>query len=153
MPYRDERAGLSVVAFMLMFAVVGFVLRGDFWMTVEKMDVQDAIEGEPILIDYERTIRRPFTADWRVQVRRVTGDGLEWVCATPVAREDYDARSRLPRPVTLAWFAWTDPRCHNLTPGQYEISAAWEVNPDGLASILFRRTVRATDTFTIRPAK
>lgn len=152
MPYRDEKAGLSVAGLMLIFAVLGFALRADFWMTVEKLDVQDVTQGEPILIDYSRTIRRPFTADWRVKVRRFTDDGLEWVCATPISREDYDAKSRLPRPVTLQWFAWTDPRCYDLQPGRYEIAATWEINPDGLASIMFRRTARVTDTFTIRPA-
>ena len=153
MPYRDEKLGLSLAAVLLFFAAANFAIPSSFWMSVQKLDVLDAKQGEEILIDYERTLRRPFVADWRVKIRRVTGDGLEWVCATPVAREDYDTASRLPRPVTLRWFAWTDERCYNLGPGQYVLSATWEINPDGLATLFFRRTVTRTDTFTIGGAE
>ena len=153
MPYRDEKWGLSLAAVLIFFTAANVFVRDDFWMSVQKMDVLDTKAGEEILIDYERTLRRPFTADWRVKIRRVTDGGLEWVCATPVSREDYDAKSTIPQPVTLRWFAWTDERCYDLGPGQYVISATWEINPDGFATLFFRRTVTKTDTFTIGGAE
>lgn len=152
MLFRDEKLGLLAPLFLLVFAAFNFTVPASFWMQVHRLDVLDTKAGEPILIEYDRTIRRAFTADWRVKIRRATGDGLEWVCATPSAREDYDSQSRLPEPVTLQWFAWTDERCYNLTPGQYSITASWEINPSGIAALFFRRTVSQTDTFIIEAA-
>lgn len=153
MLYEDEKLGLLIPAFLLGFAGLNFIMPASSWFSVNSLDVHDAVEGDQIIVDYDRTIRRSFTADWRVKIRREAGDGLEWVCATKPHREDYDLKSRLPEPVTLEWFAWTDPRCYELPAGDYEITAIWQLNPGGIASLLFSRTVTMTDQFKIMGAE
>lgn len=153
MLHQDEKLGLLAPVLLLAFAAVNFIVPSSFWMVVDRMDVHDSVEGQQITMDYERVIKRSFAADWRVKIRRASGDGLEWVCSTPVAREDYDSRSRPPRPVTLEWFTWTDARCYTLPPGQYHITATWEINPAGIAAMLFRRTITMSDTFVVEPAR
>ena len=152
MLYTDEKLGLWVPIALLLFAAINFAVPSGFWFRVDRLDVRDGVYGQPIIADYEREIVRPFTADWRIKIRRASGDGLEWVCASPLQREDYDDRSRKPQPVTLEWLAWTDPRCYELTPGDYVITVTWELNPDGLQSLFLRRTVSVTDSFTIEAA-
>lgn len=151
MLYRDEKYGLGGTLFLLLFAALNFAVPASFWFSVTAVDVLDGEQGQPMIMEYDRTIRRAFTADWRVKIRRHSGDGLEWVCATPVQREDYDRRSRKPDPVTLEWFAWTDPRCYDLDPGDYTLTVTWEINPSGLAALMFRRTVSMTDNFRVLP--
>lgn len=149
MLYRDEKLGLLAPVFLLGFAAMNFVLPASYWMKVNNFDVLNGIEGSPVLIDYDRTIKRNFVGDWRIKVRRFSGDGLEWICATTPSREDYDPKTVLPEPVTLEWFAWSDDRCYDLPAGEYEITATWEINPVGMASVLFRRTLSVTDTFSV----
>ena len=142
----NELLGLFLLAG---YVAIHFLLPTDFWFTVNRFDVRDTIEGEPILVDYDRTIKRPYTADWRIRVRRDTGAGYEQVCSSNTHRQEYDPDNRLPDPVTLEWLAFTDPDCYDLPPGDYSITVTWDINPIMPAAILLSRTARVSDRFSV----
>lgn len=142
----NEVLGLILLAG---YALIHFALPTSFWFTVDLFDVQDTIKGQPIIVDYERTINRPYVADWRIRVRRDTGDGFVQVCSSDTHRQDYDPDNRLPEPVTLEWLAFTDPYCYDLPPGDYLISIAWDINPTMPGAILLSRSARISDRFSV----
>lgn len=146
--HRDELVGLFLALLMILWAASHAVMRSDYWFEVVAFDVRDVTYGDPITIHYERKIARQFSADWRVNVRRKTDRGLEFVCSSPTRRDDYEPTAVLPEPVTLEWFAFTDPRCFTLHPGQYQITVTWDLNHD---SLIFHRTVRVSDEFEVAP--
>ena len=142
----NELLGLFLLA---SYVAIHFLLPTDFWFTVNRFDIRDTIEGEPITVDYDRTIKRQYTADWRIKVRRDTGAGFEQVCSSDTHRQDYDPDVRLPDLVTLEWFAFTDPDCYNLTAGDYSITVTWDINPVMPGAILLSRSARVSDRFSV----
>lgn len=147
----DEAIGIPAAIFGIMYFLLHLALPSSYWFEVNRFEVADAAEGEPIIIEYDRTIAWHFWADWRVEVTRINGSGVSQACSTVWQREDYDPEETLPDPVTLAWFAYTDPKCFNLPPGDYRVTATWFINPIGLMRFLLGRTASVSDTFTITP--
>lgn len=145
----DETIGVAVAIVLIVASALFFGVRSGYWLTVERLDVQDSRVGDSdIIIDYQRTIHRRFAADWNVSIDREGPDGLDWVCTSPVQHDVYEVKAKLPEPVTLEWFAWSDKRCYDLAPGTYHITAHWEINPE---SLFLKRSVSATDVFTVLP--
>ena len=142
----NEILGLLLLA---AYTAIHFLLPSSFWFTVDKFDVLDSIEGDVIEVDYKRTIKREYVADWRVIVRRETEGGYEQVCSSPVHRQDYDPEQVLKKPVTLKWLAFTDSRCYELPAGKYVVTIAWDINPVLPGALLLSRTERVSDRFSV----
>ena len=139
----DEKIGVAAVVVTMALAGADFLFPAWHWFEVDRVEVLAAVEGQPVPMEYSRDIKRPFVGDWRVKVWRAEGD--EWlpVCATPVTRETYEPGTKLPDPVTLEWFAYTDPDCYRLEAGDYQMEVVWTINP---GSVWEREVVRR-DTF------
>ena len=148
MTYFDEKLGLSVISVILAVVLFLFITPASFWFQVEKLDVHDGDTSDGLTVDLDRTIRREFDGQWRVDVRREVGpDQWEWVCATGWQAQHYTPGAVLPVPVTLEWLAYVEPRCFELDkPGKYSIDVFWQIWP---GSLLFERHIRRSDTFTI----
>ena len=67
---RLETLGPIFAVFMLSIFAVGILFPASFWFEVERIDIHDGIAGQPVTVDYARTIHRPFVADWRGKVWR-----------------------------------------------------------------------------------
>lgn len=145
----DEALGIPAAMFGILYFLLHLALPASHWFEVNKFEVHDAIEGQPVIIDYDRTIARDFWADWRVEVTRIDGADVSQVCSTVWQREDYEPGNRLPVPVDLEWLAYVQPKCFNLAPGDYRVSVTWLINPFGLRRLFLGRTESASDTFTI----
>lgn len=139
----DERLGVPLV--FLLCALAGFML---FWpasryLAIDTFDVQDAVVGQVPEVSYDRRIVRDFDGRWQVSMWR---NGESWCAAGNERRYDTDAL--LPRPVTLDWLTYTDPRCYEaLPPGDYEIYLVIWINTS--SSWLWQREVRRSDTFSV----
>jgi len=143
---RDEKLGVPLAVILCLIVALRFLTPATFWFRPLAFDVQDGAVGAEIVVTYDRVIRRDFIGEWFVSVRREGKSGWEAYCTTPITRQDYRDDSVLPDPVTLEWLSWTEPRCHKLPAGTYEVAAHWRINPD---SWLFDRTIHRVDTFTL----
>jgi len=140
-----EKMGVAATVITLALAGADFIAPAYHWLKVDRVEVLSSVEGQPILMEYQREIRRPFVGDWRVKVWRVEGQEVTPVCTTPISRENYKPGTKLPDPVTLEWFAYTDPDCYQLPAGDYQMEVVWDVNPGSF----WERTVVRRDTFRI----
>lgn len=101
---------------------------GDF-LVVSRLHVDSVRVGEPVTMQVEREIKRPFLADWSVVVRTVTPEGLQQHCEAQSPPRDYSPDARLPDPLTLDW--WTGGQCAPLPVGQHLVSTTWTVRLAG----------------------
>lgn len=79
--------------------------REDFsnFFVVSRVGVGNTVVGEPILMDVDRTIVRPFLGDYSVALREFPGRAL--VCRAGDESINYDPSNKLPDPLTLHWWA------------------------------------------------
>jgi hypothetical protein len=145
-----RRAVQSNVVFVGMLALVltyaaGRLWPASWWLDVRSVLAFDSLTGADVMLQVDRKIRRPFTAEWRVLVRRLNPDGrLEIVCAA-TGGGDYRPDAALPEPLTLRW--WTNGQCPHPPPGQVMISTVWTINT-GLPGP--RQVVTDSNIFTVR---
>ena len=84
--------------------------------------------GKPVEMVVDRTIHAEFSADWFVRVRDYQSKQV--VCEATGGGQ-YLPDAEMPSPVTLEWWAYTEPRCAgpNLQPGTYVVETTWRVDP------------------------
>jgi len=112
---------LVLVGYHLMTIIPG----GSWWLRVNRMTAFDAPAGASVVMEVDRELRRPFTADWRVLVRQWQDDGWLIVCLAS-GGGDYRPDAVLPSPLMLDW--WTDGQCTHPPAGQLMISTVWTIN-------------------------
>lgn len=112
---------LTLAAYHLLSLLPG----GSWWLQVDRVTAFDAPAGAAVVMEVDREVRRPFTADWRVLVRRWQGSGWEIVCLAS-GGGDYRPDAVLPSPLTLDW--WTDGQCPTPPSGQIMVSTVWTIN-------------------------
>jgi len=105
-------------------------MPGTYWLVVDRLVIPDLTEGDPVVMELERTIKRPFQADWIVTLRVSTPKGLEQVCEARGA-SNYLTTAVLPRPLTLHWWMGREPVACPMPPGQYVVDAVWIID-DGI---------------------
>jgi hypothetical protein len=135
--------GLPVLIYWALY----FLPPASWWLTVGRVTAFDAPAGASVVMEVDRTIRRPFTAEWRVLVRRYTGAGWEVVC-TANGGGDYRPDAVLPSPLTLNW--WTNGQCSTPAPGQIMVSTVWRIQT-GLPGV--RTVVAESNVFRITDAE
>lgn len=121
-----KNSWLLIIAFVWIFGWgLSHVWPSSWWLEVDRISIVDAKAERPIIIDVNRTIKRPFNAEWRVHVRKWSGLGWQIHC-TGHGGGDYRVDSVLPIPLTLEW--WTDGSCKTLPKGKYLVSTQWVIN-------------------------
>jgi len=117
-------------AFVGLFLVGGWwavhvLPPASYWFSVRQVAIFDAPVGAAVVMEVDRTIARPFTAEWRILVRRLDGDQWEVVCAAR-GGGDYRPDAKLPSPLTLDW--WTEGQCGQPPEGSIMVSTVWTIN-------------------------
>ena len=111
---------------LVLFWTAAHLWPASWWFSVERVVVFDAPAGASVVMQADRTIRRPFAARWHVLVRRATPTGWGIVCAAS-GGGDYRPDATLPDPLTLHW--WTNGQCPMIQePGQYMVSTIWTIS-------------------------
>lgn len=119
------------------------------WFAVDHIRIADTVEGGQPEMDVSRTIKRPFSANWRVELEREMAPGT-FVFQTKATGENrYSTDSKLPDPLTLDW--WTYPTLWNLEPGRYRTETCWEIDPP--QPFPEKRVCVTSNTFTVTKAK
>ena len=121
------------------------VLPTRWWFEVRAVHVFDTVEGTAPAMAISRSINRPFSARWRVEVERETDGGFANWC-TQTGSNEYTTDNVLPDPLTLDWWTW--PRQCDLPAGRYRVDTQWSVE---LAPNRHRRIRVVSNTFTVRP--
>lgn len=114
----------GVVILLLLLLLLPGAVPARWWLEVPRIEVPDVARGEPVLMSVERTINRPFVADWDVLVRRQVEGGWRIVCAAH-GGGDYRPDAVLPPNLTLGW--WTDGACQTLDSGVHIVTTSWEI--------------------------
>ncbi len=129
---RLERIGIAVFAALLAVSVVVLVaFPAGWWMQIHSLSIRDARLGEPIILDYNRSIRRNFQGEWRVEVWRADRGMWHAYCNSQGAH-GYRANATIPAVTTLEWFVDGKDRCFRLPEGSYKVVVRIDINPDGL---------------------
>lgn len=94
-----------------------------FWYDAGKMEVEPAVVGHPLVLDYTGGVRREFKGSYTVVIRR-TSDGV-------IVSEDrsgvfvYTPHSTRPEPLT---FGWWSPRGTLPLAGTYYVKTCWTIH-------------------------
>jgi len=118
-----------LTALGLIWLIVAYVLPASVWFEVRSIHIEDAVVGGDPVMTVDRSINRPFTADYTVAIRDAVT--REVVC-TSNGRTRYDTDARLPVPLTLSWWATGDDICHpsELGIGKFFAVTCWGVEPN-----------------------
>ena len=92
-----------------------------------------ALQGN-VKLEYNGGAIRPFLGKYSVTVRRFENN--EIACEAGSAPFLYDPNSVRPDPLTMAWWAPSDPRCASLPPDVYTMQTCWTVTSRGPLGIL-----------------
>lgn len=146
---------LLVGALLCLIFIFRIAVPAGYWFKVEALDIHSAVRWQEVTVEYDRTIRRQFEGEWRVEVARKAAGGWEEVCATPNNPNTYETDAVLravdpdrPNVVTLEWFVVAPEECFQLPPAEYRLCAVWTVNTDSWLGIL-TRTVRRCAQFDV----
>lgn len=120
----------AVVAVAIAFSFF-YLMPVSYWFDVRSVNISNSIAGVSPRMAVDRTINRPFRADWRITVLKQIDSGWTSVCTAP-GSNDYGPDARLPPDLDLDW--WTFPTECNLVPGTYTVRTLWEVKVLGFLS-------------------
>lgn len=126
-----------------------YAVTATYWYENRSVGIANTIEGEPIILTVDRTVKRAFSGSYTVLLRHVSNGVIQ--CEAGGALR-YKPGTELPDPVTLAWWAWSDTRCAgpNVPPGTYTVETCWTIhNP---WAILPDKTIcGVSNVFEVRP--
>lgn len=111
----------------------------EWWFEVRSVEVRSTRLGEMPRVLVDRSIRRPFTANWIVTVRRSEEEGFAAVCSRE-GRDDYRPLAELPNETDLNWWLDVPPNeaCPVLIPGRYIVTFAWQIEIEGISPRVVR---------------
>jgi hypothetical protein len=138
----NKSAAWFLVAFGLLWGGITF-WPVSWWLKVQSVQVSDAIEGEAPKMQVARVIKRPFIANWRVELEMMTDDGFVLIQSAE-GHGRYAIDNRLPVNLDLDW--WTHPKVMRPQPGQYRLETCWTLI---IAGQLHSPLCVQSNTFTI----
>lgn len=101
-----------------------FYPASDFFV-VKHVRVSDHFEGEDPSVDYGRVIKKPFEAQWWVEIDKMEGGQFTTICPPGTGRNHYTPDDRLPEDLRLSWYVG---RICNLPSGVYQLTSVWELD-------------------------
>lgn len=147
----DKRINLGFLILLLAALFPAFIagiqqwFPPSYWFELDRVYVHDTVEGKPALMEIDRTIHRPVTMEWTVEVNRETMGGFYAYCVQS-GQNDYRPGSSLPAPTELNLDWWTWPRKCDLPAGRYQVETTYRIR-----FTLFEFIIRNTsNTFTVR---
>lgn len=115
------------------------------FLEIKNLAVPNFIAGTDPQITYDRTVKKPFSGTWNVEVH-LAGDKSDYSFCTGSGVNDYEPSPEAKDAnVSLSWFMGKD--CH-LPPGQYFLQANWEIRPEGYPA---KRESYSSNLFRVVP--
>lgn len=117
-------------AAMLAWSTLQAALPASWWFDAGEIRVSDTTVSEPCApMSFERTIERPFYAQWAVTIMQRKADGGFTTYQTYSGGNDYRPENQLPDDLNLCWWTWQDTL--PLLPGTYRVHTLWKLQVDG----------------------
>lgn len=141
----DEKFGISLFLTIMAIVVASMMTSANNFLEVTRFNLLDARQGERVMLDYDRIIKRDFDASWRLDLYL----NSVWIAAArSPGVHTYRTTASLPQPadLDLEWLSYGDPGFAELPCGDYEAVVQWVINPD---SHIMRRVVEARDHFMV----
>lgn len=101
-------------------------LPPSYWFQVHSIMISDSFIGNPIEVDYDRTINNAFKGSYIVTVRKKVNSGGFYTYCKANDDVDYRLDNELPDFVSLKWYTY--PTECELTAGTYRVDTLWEIN-------------------------
>mgnify|MGYP001582905566 CR=1 FL=1 len=108
----------------------------DYFFEVHSVNVGNSVHGEPVILSVDRQVNHQFFGKYNVEVRSFPDRTT--IC-TGSGESTYLPTAKLPEPLTLEWWAFSeDCKGGTLPVGDYIIHTSWTVNrePYGLPDVL-----------------
>lgn len=124
---RSAFAGLFILALMpIVSAVLHETVGIDRWYRMGELIVPSPVIRQPAEILYVNGGPvKDFLGEYAVTVRSQPLNGI--VCEARGGPFLYRTDSTRPDPLTMAWWAPSDPRCVNLPDGDFILETCWTV--------------------------
>lgn len=110
---------------ILALYIVASLWPARFWYNPGLMYVPNSREGERIVLHFTGGVVRGFDGSYAVLVREI--DTGKVVCDASGGPFPYRTDATRPDPLTIGWWAPSDPRCANLPAGNYILETCWTV--------------------------
>lgn len=118
------------------------------WFTVQDVHVEDTVVGKTPVMKVDRTIHKPFHAEWIAEVHKQNPDGSFAFFCKGDGENDYNTSDRLPtgNKLNLDWWTW--PTQCRLPEGKYTVDTLWVLKLPNYPD----KQVRAkSNVFEVRP--
>lgn len=141
----DEKFGIPFFLALMALVVASVMTSANNYLEVVRFNLLDARQGERVMLDYDRLIKRDFDASWRLDLYR---NGVFTMSASSPGVHRYRTTAELPpkSDLDLFWLSYDDPEFLDLPCGDYEAAVQWTINP---GSVLMKRTVETRDDFMV----
>lgn len=107
-------------------AYIGLALvPASHWQDKGTMIVLDPQTNQPIQLLWTGRTVKNFTGSYTVVVRNLNQDRI--VCEAAGGPFEYTTTSSIPDPLTMDWWAPSDPRCSALPIDAYTVATCWTV--------------------------
>jgi hypothetical protein len=127
---------LSVKAWWIIILCAGYLVVNPMkvvdlipaseWLEVDSIFVYNGPpDTDYVLMDVDRDIKRPFAADWIVELEAKRGNRYALVCARR-GSNDYSTDAVLPAHLSLSW--WMNSDTCIIPSGTYRIVTRWDLN-------------------------
>jgi len=116
----------SPLTFLFVIGTAWFALAMlpvSMWLDARRVDFAPAHVGASPKMVLDRSVNRPFEAEWTVAIRRWDGGWVPFCTAN--GSQPYRPDGKLPKDADLNWWTWG--KCHPLPAGKYEVIAVWEI--------------------------
>lgn len=119
------------------------------WYDVGDLALPEAVEGQPVRIEYHGGAVRDFMGSYTVIARDFGTRAV--VCDAASGPFRYEVGAPRPDPLTMDWWAPGDDRCSSLSQGTYSLETCWRVhNP--FRGLVPSKVGCASANLTIRPS-
>lgn len=101
------------------------VVPASYWHDKGSMFVPDLQSEQPIELRWQGGAKREFRGVYTVVVRSI--DNNQIVCEARGGPITYHPEATRPDPLTLDWWAPSDPRCKILPTGAFTLETCWTI--------------------------
>lgn len=134
-----------------LFYLIVAVYPASRWYDVGTLEIPVSREGEPVLMLYTGGPLKPFVGSYAVTVRHLDNGMI--ACEASGGPFPYKPGTTRPDPLTMDWWAPSDPRCSQLRSGTYVIVNCWEIEGLAWGLIPNKRLCSSPKAFNIAPAR
>lgn len=127
------------------------VFPGSYWFDVGETEIPEVEQGKPVEILFTGGPVRNFIGSYTVTMREFGSRQI--MCEAHGGPFPYDPSSERPDPLTMEWWAVSDPRCYRPAVGSYIVVACWDIEGPFFGLVPPKQVCTDPAHFRITPSK